>query len=117
MATYAYIDNSIVTELCEFDSDPGSPWVVAPSGSPAGVGVKYDSSTQTFSPADNTAQENKDAAYALLQESDWTQLPDIGLTLTNVGEWRTYRAGLRAIVKNPSAGDVTFPDKPDEVYS
>ena len=107
MATYAYIENSTVTELCEFDSDPGSPWVIAASDSGAGVGKKYDSSTQTFSAAASTAQEN----------TDWTQLPDIGLTLTNVGEWRTYRATLRAIVKNPSAGDITFPDKPDEVYS
>jgi len=49
----------------------------------------------------------------LLKETDWTQLPDVELTVEQVSLWREYRQKLRDITKiytNPE--DVVFPEKP-----
>lgn len=48
----------------------------------------------------------------LLQESDWTQLPDAPLTEEKKQEWVVYRQALRDITQtfsNPD--DVIFPEK------
>ena len=118
MANYGQLDSdNVCTVVIVADSSPGSDWVEITDVN-AGVGWTYDKQSQTWSQTlePPTAEENKDRAYAELVDCDWTQLPDVGLTLSNVGEWRTYRATLREIVKNPTAGQLTWPDKPDEEY-
>ena len=57
----------------------------------------------------------KTADY-ILQASDWTQLPDSGLTSDCVELFKTYRASIRAIRKtNPDSP--TWPDAPTEEWS
>ena len=55
-------------------------------------------------------------ADLILKESDWTQLPDSGLTSDCVAAFKTYRASIRTIRKtNPSSP--TWPDAPTEEWS
>ena len=57
-----------------------------------------------------------ETAESILQASDWTQLPDSGLTSDCVELFKTYRASIRTIRKtNPS--DPTWPDAPTEEWS
>ena len=140
MAEYAEITNGKVSNIIIADSSPGADWVdlanktIAPIG-PDGnaftdgdgnnlseevsVGDSYDSSTQSFTrnAETATADENEARAKVELAESDWTVLNDVGLTSSNVQEWKTYRASLRAIAKNPSAGNKSWPTMPDKEYS
>jgi hypothetical protein len=55
-------------------------------------------------------------AEQLLRETDWTQLPDSGLTTDCVAAFATYRASIRTIRKsNPKKP--TWPNAPDEEWS
>ena len=72
---------------------------------------KYDGSSIAFPYGDSG-----DIAQHLLGISDWTQLPDSGLTDTCVTAFATYRASLRTIRKtNPSSP--TWPTAPTEEWS
>ena len=52
----------------------------------------------------------------ILQASDWTQLPDSGLTDACVALFKTYRSSIRTIRRtNPDSP--TWPDSPTEEYS
>ena len=53
-------------------------------------------------------------ANAILQASDWTQIPDNGLTADCVAEFKTYRASIRTIRKTNPANP-NWPDAPNEV--
>lgn len=57
-----------------------------------------------------TAEQNKLIAKKLLQDSDWTALPDVNLA--NKTEWETYRSVVRNIANNPPEGDVSWPAVP-----
>lgn len=61
-----------------------------------------------------TAEHNEMLAKDLLRDCDWVKLSDV--SLSNSAEWDTYRAALRAIVKNPTA-DATIPTKPDVIWA
>tara|TARA_B100001093_G_scaffold190756_1_gene183288 strand:+ start:623 stop:856 length:234 start_codon:yes stop_codon:yes gene_type:complete len=55
-------------------------------------------------------------AALILQQTDWTQIPNSGLTDACVAAFVTYRASIRTIRKtNPS--DPTWPDAPTEEWS
>jgi hypothetical protein len=60
-------------------------------------------------------QSNKDQAMKLLQETDWTQMPDV--TLVNKDAFTAYRSELRAIALNPPVTVETWPTKPEEIWS
>jgi len=45
----------------------------------------------------------------LLEQSDWTQLPDVPLTDEQKAAWATYRQALRDL---PDVPDVVFPTPP-----
>ena len=47
-----------------------------------------------------------------LQESDWTQLPDVPLTAKKRAEWVTYRQALRDVTNQPDPFDITWPTEP-----
>ena len=53
----------------------------------------------------------------LLQESDWTQLPDSPLSQEDKDLWHTYRQSLRDITEsvssNVSYSDIVWPTKPE----
>jgi len=58
----------------------------------------------------------KDTADAILQASDWTQIPNSGLTDDCVAAFNTYRASIRTIRKTNPANP-TWPDAPKEEWS
>lgn len=58
----------------------------------------------------------KDTADALLQASDWTQIPNNGLTDSCQTLFTTYRTSIRAIRQSDSASP-TWPDAPTEEWS
>jgi hypothetical protein len=54
----------------------------------------------------------------LLQNSDWTQLPDVELTAEQVQAMKTYRQQLRDLTKDfTNPDDVIFPVNPLESNS
>lgn len=70
-----------------------------------------------------TAEQNKEKAVRLLNESDWTATPTIADPavsnpyLTNQAEFLAYRSALRDIAINPQEGFLTWPTKPNEAWS
>lgn len=56
----------------------------------------------------------KDEAKKRIAASDWSVLPDVGIS--NVSEFETYRAALRELIKNPVANP-SFPTEPEPVWS
>ena len=57
----------------------------------------------------------KQTADAILRESDWTQLPDSGLTADCVAAFATSRASLRTI-RQTNPDNPTWPDAPTEEW-
>lgn len=70
-----------------------------------------------------TAEQNKQEAVNLLTESDWTATPSIADPqvsnpyLTNQADFLAYRSALREIAVNPQEGFLTWPTKPNEIWS
>jgi hypothetical protein len=70
-----------------------------------------------------SAEQNKEKAVRLLQESDWTATESIADPqisnpyLTNQADFLAYRSALRAIAVDPQEGFITWPTRPDEVWS
>ena len=65
---------------------------------------------------------SKDVAQRLLRETDWTQIPNSGLTDACVSAFGTYRDALRVIRKrsNSNISDTaleTWPNVPTEEWS
>ena len=58
----------------------------------------------------------KTTATLILQASDWTQLPDSGLTSDCVAAFATYRASIRT-VRRTNPANPTWPDAPTEEWS
>lgn len=55
-------------------------------------------------------------AALILQDTDWTQIPNNGLTADCVTAFNTYRASIRVIRKTNPANP-TWPDAPEEEWS
>ena len=74
-------------------------------------------------PPPPTANDNKNMAVGLLAETDWTALPDIADPLksnpylANTNEFNAYRNAVRKIAINPIAGDIDWPQPPQEVWT
>lgn len=66
-------------------------------------------------PEPPTAEENKETASRLLYETDYTQLPDVNIA--NKDEFAAYRAVVREIATNPTAGFIEWPVKPQTVWT
>lgn len=76
--------------------------------------ANYKNITMTNAP--ETTVNVVGTADAILQASDWTQLPDSGLTEDCVALFVTYRQAIRVIRKtNPS--NPTWPNSPAEEWS
>ena len=58
----------------------------------------------------------RDMRDDLLQECDWTQMPDSPLSDSKKAEWATYRQALRDLPENytnsDSTTDIVWPTKP-----
>ena len=57
-----------------------------------------------------------DTAEAILKATDWTQLPDSGLTANCVTAFAAYRASIRTI-RQTNPDNPTWPDSPAEEWS
>lgn len=55
-------------------------------------------------------------ANVILQASDWTQLPNSGLTSDCVAAFATYRTAIRTI-RQTNPASPTWPDAPTEEWS
>jgi hypothetical protein len=53
----------------------------------------------------------------LLNECDWTQLPDSPLTEEKKLEWKVYRQDLRDITNQEDPHNIIWPTKPDGIQS
>ena len=65
--------------------------------------------------ADTDEQNNNNTADAILQATDWTQLPDSGLTDACVALFATYRASIRTI-RQTNPANPSWPDAPAEEW-
>ena len=74
-------------------------------------------------PAPPTAEDNKQTAVTLLQQSDWTQIPSVSDPalsnpyLTNKNAFDIYRNSVRQYALNPVAGNINWPVAPTEVWT
>ena len=74
-------------------------------------------------PSPPTAEQNKGTAINLLQQTDWTTIPDVSDPtksnpyLSNVNDFVTYRNAVRQYAINPVAGDITWPTLPQEFWT
>jgi len=74
-------------------------------------------------PPPPSADQNKETAVMLLQATDWTQIPSVSDPtlsnpyLANKNEFDVYRNLVRQYAINPVAGDITWPTKPQEVWT
>jgi hypothetical protein len=74
-------------------------------------------------PSPPTAEDNKQTAIGLLQQTDWTTIPDVSDPtksnpyLSNVNDFVTYRNAVRQYAINPVAGNINWPTAPQEVWT
>ena len=74
-------------------------------------------------PSPPTAEENKQTAISLLQQTDWTQIPSVSDPalsnpyLANKNVFDIYRNVVRQYALNPVSGDITWPTMPQEVWT
>jgi len=74
-------------------------------------------------PSPPTEESNKQTASNLLQQTDWTTIPDVSDPtksnpyLSNVNDFVTYRNAVRQYAVNPVAGNITWPTIPQEVWT
>ena len=70
-----------------------------------------------------TANDNQLAANWYLKSTDWTQLPSVSDPalsnpyLANKNAFDIYRNAVRQYALNPVAGNITWPTKPEEVWT
>jgi hypothetical protein len=74
-----------------------------------GEQVSHDEISTTYA-------DNKTLAQAILDATDWTQLPDSGLTDSCKASFVTYRAAIRTI-RQTNPASPTWPDAPAEDFS
>jgi hypothetical protein len=74
-------------------------------------------------PSPPTAEDNKQTAIGILQQTDWTQIPSVSDPalsnpyLANKNAFDLYRNSVRQYALNPVAGDITWPVAPTEVWT
>lgn len=80
--------------------------------------ANYKSIGEMIAPAGTPATyaDNKTLAQAVLNATDWTQLPDSGLTADCVAAFATYRASIRTI-RQTNPDNPTWPDAPSEEWA
>jgi hypothetical protein len=74
-------------------------------------------------PSPPAAEDNKQTAVTLLQQSDWTQIPSVSDPalsnpyLANKNAFDIYRNSVRQYALNPVAGNINWPTLPQEVWT
>ena len=82
-----------------------------------GFGTYYDTppagSEIVDSPLQEQAMENvREWRNQLLQESDYTQLPDVPISPADLAQWRAYRQALRDFPQQINVADWSAPPWP-----
>lgn len=130
MQTYLILKDSTVINSVIADSEFANSqnWILKPDNINVDVGWSYIDG-QFIAPTvpsqtlEQIKANNKEQAELLLQQTDWTQYPDVADKtrtphLVNLNEWIDYRVALRATAVNPPETEVTeWPVKPQEVWS
>jgi hypothetical protein len=126
---YVYLTNNVVTDQSQvdpytvFNSTYAAQFIEAPDE--VTFGWSLVDGTWTPPPAPTPAEiqaQNKQQATALLQQTDWTTIPDVSDPalsdpyLTNTAEFAAYRSNVRKIAVNPPTTPAVFPAKPDEIW-
>jgi hypothetical protein len=71
----------------------------------------FDTGTETWVPDSASAWGGvRDERNRLLQESDWTQLPDVPIDTKEA--WATYRQALRDVTDQPDPFNIVWPVAP-----
>ena len=74
-------------------------------------------------PSPPTAEDNKQTAIGILQQTDWTQIPSVSDPalsnpyLAHKNAFDLYRNSVRQYALNPVAGNITWPVAPTEVWT
>jgi len=74
-------------------------------------------------PVPPTAEQNKQTAVNKLKATDWTTIPDVADPaksnpyLANAQDFVTYRNAVRQYAIYPVAGDINWPNLPQEVWT
>lgn len=74
-------------------------------------------------PVPPTAEENKQTAIGILQQTDWTQIPSVSDPalsnpyLANKNAFDIYRNAIRQYALNPVAGNINWPTMPVEQWT
>lgn len=85
--------------------------------------AKWTEANTPKPPEPPTAEENKNTAVFLLQQTDWTTIPDVSDPaksnpyLSNANDFVTYRNAVRQYAVYPVAGYITWPTVPQEVWT
>jgi hypothetical protein len=101
-------DNQDITELPSWVDCCLAVWTVANTPVP---------------PSPPTEEGNKQTAISLLQQTDWTTIPDVSDPtksnpyLSNASDFVTYRNTVRQYAINPVAGNITWPTLPQEAWT
>jgi len=78
--------------------------------------ANYKNIDMSLPAPDANTNANVYTAEAILKATDWTQLPDSGLTDACVALFATYRASIRTI-RQTTPANPTWPDAPTEEWS
>lgn len=120
---YAIIKDQIVvnTAVAEPQYAQEQGWVELTGD--AGIGWRYIDGQFLPPPPPDYSEENKQQAVALLQETDWTSIPDVANPqysnpyLMNQDAFLAYRSQVRAIAINPPTTLAVFPEQPKAIWS
>lgn len=112
-----------VAQVCENDKtfEVGLPlyWNDCPDDCVAD-NYYYNPTTHEYHIVEASAEQNKQTAVLLLQQTDWTTIADVGNPqmsnpyLANQAEFIAWRNQIRQVALNPVAGNITFPEMPAE---
>lgn len=106
------INDNIVAQVSENDFEVAPPfyWVDCPDTIVAYEYQYVQGEFTPYIPPPPTAEENKQNAISLLQQTDWTTIADVGNPqtanpyLANQVEFIQWRSQVRAIAINPTSG-------------
>jgi hypothetical protein len=124
MARYAIVENGVCVNIAQAEANEAQDnFVLLSDEDNVGIGSPYNASTNTWGEVSQNIlagvsdQNIVNMAKQELIDTDWTQLPDVGLTEANVSEWRTHRAILREIKDGIKEVDLhEWPEAPSKEY-
>ena len=120
MAKYAEIKDSIVTNILMCEADVAAERGLVLATNDAEIGGAYNGKTfaRKVVADDLTDAEKKVGARskrnALLNQTDWTIMPDSPLSDSKKTEWKTYRQALRDVpAQSGFPNNITWPTEPE----